>query len=478
MARTLIDSAQTSKRPMLSRALFGLRKLVRWKPSVRLRTLVIAAAVLLLGGGASFTAWAYSRYYTSPVMELAVQEFANTEYPEDPAIRSLYFGQYSGRKITLVQKSQALFDFVLEPADPQTAKVVFHDVDVSLMTPSLPEWARADAGLTRIALTDRQWNRQQVHFDRGSGHLEVTGGDGFEMKNLYTAELAKNCLNAGLWEVLLFVEEEGQKALCYHGWFSFPLGHYRQLFERNTGLSYWKHAHYLEHWFDPAGTPVRLEGLRRVLDEQDVSATFDPSEPILAAGEQVGKRRTTLAANLRSWGDFFDNQHRVRFAQFIPPGRYSVSHPWQNQYGRLSRFGHAIMRKVLSPAASEPLDELELVFTDAQGNPCRFLVSGFELAKLAQLPAREYFRGLYMPMGIGTPPFFQTYDDLQKNSPHKSPYFSLMLDGQDRWINHHDLAVDGPVMHRDINDPSLLHVYLLSYERHSLIIHVIVQTQA
>ena len=81
-----------------------------------------------------------------------------------------------------------------------------------------------------------------------------------------------------------------------------------------------------------------------------------------------------------------------------------------------------------------------------------------------------------MPMGIGVPPFFQTYDELAQNPPHLSPYFCLLLDANGRWINHHEVAVDGPVIHRDLNDPSILHVYLLSYERHSLIGHFVIST--
>jgi len=32
-------------------------------------------------------------------------------------------------------------------------------------------------------------------------------------------------------------------------------------------------------------------------------------------------------------------------------------------------------------------------------------------------------------------------------------------------------------MHRDDKDPNVLHVYLLSYERHSLVGHFVVSTQ-
>ena len=80
-----------------------------------------------------------------------------------------------------------------------------------------------------------------------------------------------------------------------------------------------------------------------------------------------------------------------------------------------------------------------------------------------------------MPMGIGVPPFFLSYEDLKRNPPDKSPYFSVLLDSHDKWINHHEVAIDGPVLHRDMNNPNLIHVYLLSYERHSLVGHFLLK---
>jgi len=481
-----IDSPRDILSPavLFSLALLGIlplviRKMIQWQ--VRLALVAAAAGALLVLSFVGVGVRTYMRYETAEVMEVPITEYSNAEYPEDPAARSFHYGQYTGRKLTLVQTDESHFDFIFEPKHAHIARVVFRDIAVSLMTPSIPEWTKADDGLVRIALTDRQWNRQQVRFVPTSTHVEISGGDGFEKgvsdRGLLSGELAKNCLNAGLWEVLLFEKAtDGTKALYYQGWFTFPLGHYKKILERDTGLPYWKHWYYLEHWFNPAGTLVPLDGLRRVVSERAMRVRFDGDEPIMAAGEQVRKRRTTLAENLLTWKDFYDGR-KVRFAQFIPPGRYSVGHPWKNEYWRLSRFEKGILREVVSPAASKRLDELELVFTGKDGSTNRFIISGFDLATLPQLPLQEYPKGLYMPMGIGVPPFFQSYDDLAKNPPDKSPYFCVLLDGEGRWVNHHEVAVDGPVMHRDEKDPSLLHVYMLSYERHSLIGHFVISTK-
>jgi uncharacterized membrane protein YdjX (TVP38/TMEM64 family) len=452
-----------------------IRKFIQWK--VRWRAVGLVGVGVLLVASAGLGLRTYFRYRTADTMTVPVREYTNAEYPEDPADRSLHFGQYDGRRLTLVKKDATHFDFVFESDNPHVAKVVFRDVDVSLMTPGLPEWTKTDDGLRRIALTDRQWNRQQVRFGGpGSPHVEVSGGDGWERENLYSAELAKNCLNAGLWEVLLFTKEDGDKALYYQGWFTLPLGHYKDLFEYNTGLPYWKHWYYLEHWFDPAGTPVPMDKLREVVRKREVNATFDKSENVIATGEQARKRRTTVGENIVTWGDFYDGR-KIRFASFIPPGRYSLNHPWKNEYLRMDRFDKAILREIKSPATDRTLHELELVFSSTKREgTSRFIISGFDLDALPQLPAKDYPKGLYMPIGVGTPPFFQSYEELQKNPSHKSPYVSVLLDEQDLWIDHHSVAIDGPVLHRDENAPGLLHIYLLSYERHSLIAHFVIST--
>ncbi len=441
----------------------------------RLVRLLACGITLVAVGAASGGWWLRDRYSVADEMLVPVTEYTTAEYPEDPAHRSVRYGRYGGRSLRLNRRNDTHFDFRFEPQEGHVATIEFKNVDVSLMSVKQPEWVKDDPGLTRISLIDREWNRQQVQFAVPGGQIEVTGGDGFEAKNLVTASLAKNCLNAGLWEILLFVEEDGQKALYYQGWFRFPLGHYAELFERNTGLDYADWWWPMEHWQDPAGTSVRLDGLRTVKAERDAEATFDLDEPILFAGEQVRKVRTANVRNHVAWRDFFDGSDAT-FASFIPPGRYSVEHPWGNEYERFARFEKAYLREINSPGRPDAtLHEIELAFSSTDGEPQRLFVGGVDLTALPRLPVSEYQKGLYMPMGIGVPPFYQTYEELQAAPPAESPYYSVLLDAQDHWIDHHSTAVDGPVLHRDADDPGLVHLYLLSYERHTLIAHFTVR---
>lgn len=433
-----------------------------------LRGVGIAALVLIL----ILIVRGWFRYRTADAMSLTVKEYSNAEYPEDPNRRSVHHGKYSARELKLNKRDETHFDFVLESKQPHVARIVFKNVDAGLMTPSLPEWTKGKKGIQRVALNERQWNRQQVSFGGvGSPHLEVTGGDGFEARRLHSAELVKNGLNAGLWEVMLYTQEGGEKALYYQGWFSLPLGHYWSLFEKESGLSYWRHFYYLEHRCEPDGVAIKLEDLRTVLREVTVPCGYSPDEAAFAAGEQSRRRRTLMADNVRMWKDFFDGRS-IRFAAFVAPGRYTFQTTHGNQYLRMNQFDRALVRDIRSPADNEGRSEIELQFssTHAPGK-CRFLVSGFRWDRLPRLGIEDYPKGLYYPMGIGVPPYNQNYDDLLAAPPQRSPYFSLMLDEAGEWINHHKLGIDGPILHRDAQNPNRVHLYLVSYERHTLLGH-------
>jgi len=433
---------------------------------------LIGLIVLFVVIGIAF----FAKYHTSNTMIISVEDVTTADYPEDPSTRSPNYDRYSNRQLKLVKVQDDLFDFIFQSDDPSVATVIFKNIDLSLFVPIAPKWVQEDTNLEKIALIDREWNRQQVSFPIPSAHVQIIGGDGFETEQLAVAELARNCLNAGLWEVQLFTQEEGVKSLYYQGWFNFPLGHYKEVFERYNNCSYFWHWYQLEHWFNPQGTKLDLNKLRTVIAEHEVPVIHNREEKIILAGEQLRKARTFNASGIRCWGDICEEQKKVAFATFAPPGRYRVNMPWGNEYERLAHLERAIVRRIKSPGSARQIDEVELQYRSSKNGALhKFIVSGIALDLLPQLPVKEYPKGLYMPMGIGVGPFYQSYELLKLNPPYKSPYFSLLLDEEDRWINHHDVGVDGPVIHRDVEHPGWIHIYLLTYERHSLFDHYILK---
>jgi hypothetical protein len=376
--------------------------------------------------------------------------------------------------LQIQQNGATHFRFLIKPASRHSSPIELLDVDLAHFVAAVPPWVKSDPDLTKVGLIDREWNRQQVSFQLSSITVRVhQDGDGFEQRALSRVDLARNCLNAGLWEILLFTVEDGEERVYEHTWFTFPLGLYKQLFERVNGLSYWDYWWSLEHWVDPSGTPIRLDGLRTVEREWSVSASARWNEPPVWQGEQRLKLKNVLAPPIYTYRDWYTQP--VQFASFIPPGRYSVSHPRDTKLHYLAEFTGAVLRQVRTPAGPQPLFELELGFRDSRtGEPTKLVFGGLDFGAFPTMSLEQSTKKWQASLGIGNPSFFESYEELLADPPVRRSFYGFHLDAQDRWIDHHAVGVDGPLLHRDAEDPSSFHLYLLSYERHALLNHFVI----
>lgn len=432
----------------------------------------VAAVSVMLALAFGGAAWFQTRYDGSPDQTVRLRSFSNAEYPEDPEPRSLVFGNYPHQHVRIQQIADTHFRFLLQPASPHATVIELTEVDLAHLVAAVPPWVKADANLTKLGLIDREWNRQQISFRRDSFQVH-SGGDGFEARALSRVDLARNCLNAGLWELLLFTVEEGEERVLEHTWFTFPLGLYKQLFERVNGLSYWDYWWSLEHWNDPSGTPVPLDRLRSVVRERPLQVRPAWQEPPMARGEQRLKRKNILAPPIYTYQDWYTQP--IQFASFIPPGRYSLAHPRDTQLHYLAEFTGATLRQVRLLEGDQSRSEIELTFRDNRTRePTRLIFGGLDLRNLPALPPTQYERGWQVPLGIGNPSFFESYRDVLADPPRQRTFYGFHLDAQNRWIDHHAVGVDGPLLHRDAENPSLIHVYILSYERHALLNHFVI----
>ncbi|TAJ25907.1 MAG: hypothetical protein EPO64_07315 [Nitrospirae bacterium] len=384
------------------------------------------------------------------------------------------FGNYPHRRVVIQQTGETRFRFVIEPASDHATSIELIDVDLAHVVAAIPPWVKADPDLIRVGLIDREWNRQQVRFQRVSHHVQVhEGGDGFERHALSRVDLARNCLNAGLWELLLFAVENGEERVYEHVWFTFPLGLYKRLFERVNGLSYWSYWWSLEHWVDPSGTPIRLDRLRAVEQAWSIKATALWEDPPAFRSEQRLKRRNIVSGPVHTYRDWYTQP--IQFASFIPPGRYSVTHPRATQLHYLAELTGATLRQVRTPASPHSLYEIELAFRSSRtGEQTRLIFGGLDLAAIPSMSPEQYERGWQVPLGIGNPSFFESYAEVVARPPIQRSFYGFHLDTQNRWLDHHAIGVDGPLFHWDADDPSLLHLYLLSYERHALLNHFVI----
>ncbi len=441
-----------------------------WSRTIRISASTLAAVTVLSGA-----AWFKFRYDDTPGQTVELKAFSKADYPEDPENRSRVFGNYPHQFVRIQQTGDTRFRFLIEPASSHSSTIELLDVDLAHFVAAVPPWVKSDPDLTKVGLIEREWNRQQVSFRSNSVHVRIhDSGDGFERRALSRVDVARNCLNAGLWELLLYTEEDGQQQLYEHYWFTFPLGLYKQLFEQVNGLSYWDYWWSLEHWVDPSGTSIRLDRLRKIEREWPVTAIPRWDEPPVWEGEQRMKLKNVLVPPIYVYRDWYTQP--VQFASFIPPGRYSVSHPRNTKLHYLAEFTGAALRSVRTPAGPQPLFELELDFRDSRTEePTKLILGGLDFGAFPTTSPEQPTRGWQAPMGIGNPSFFESYEALLTNPPLQRPFYAFHLDAQDRWIDHHAVGLDGPLFHWDANDPSLLHLYLLAYERHALLNHFMIQ---
>lgn len=466
--------------PVEDLALAGMCVLL-WKMSSdtrderRRRFLGLGMVAVVLIGVVGGVVWFNTRYDESPDQTAPLQVFTVTEYPEDPEPRSRAVGTYRHDRLRIHRQADTRFRLVLEPATPNATVIELQDVDLAHLVAAVPSWLAADSNLRKISLIDREWNRQQISFRSDSSSVRIhPGGDGFETRAISRVDLARNCLNAGLWEVILFTVENGKDRVYEHIWFTFPLGLYKQLFEQVNGLSYWDYWWSLEHWRDPSGTPVPLERLRTVESAWPVEAKALWDEEPLWRGEQGLKRANVLTPlHLRTYRDWYTQS--VQFASFIPPGRYSRVHPRETSLHYLEESTGATLRHVRLPTVEQSLAEIELSFKDSHTQETtRLIFGGLDVGSLPTVRPTEYEQGWQAPFGIGNPSFFETYEEVLAHPPRQRSFYGFHLDARDRWIDHHAVGVDGPLLFRDADNPSLIHLYLLAYERHALLNHFVI----
>ncbi|MGK7929217.1 MAG: hypothetical protein AB4290_28930 [Spirulina sp.] len=353
--------------------------------------------------------------------------------------------------------------------------IALNDIDLSLMIPAAPESAQGNAELVKWFILEREFNRQRVIFKADSPHLQVKGDRKLNANNI-SVHLTNNCLGAGYWELAVFSEENGETKKIYQGFFDFPRGSYKDLVETVTGESYWRHAQGIEGWYPGTtffkGQSLDFSTLRDVKNERQVAVRDLKNETIFTLAEQEKKAKLIVDDTRENWQTWDDIRHsEVQFQSFVTPGIYNPEKLWSSNYSEIATLTDAVVKDIDSPLSEKSLQEIDFYFQSEAGKTRKLTVSGVDLKALPQLPPRDYSQGLYMPLGYGTP-FTQDYEELKQNPPVKSPLFSALFDESDRIIDYrHDVGINGMVMHRDALNPDLVHFYLLSYERISIVGH-------
>ena len=364
-------------------------------------------------------------------------------------------------RIELARNAAGRYDVRLVAGAASPEPLVLRDADLSLLIPRAPKLVHGNESLTRLALIQREFNRNEVHNPLPDGR---------------DFSIANNCLERGLWEVKVARSDSGKTATLFHAWFTFPEDEYAKLFRLvNDGLDWAAYAPALAKYPGVGGFPLSLDDLRRpVPGSERELAGLD----VHAAGalerlpEQAGKVKHIRTANLETYADVARPERQpVTLAKFNAPGRYDPAEAMKFDLRWLGSPTKVLWREVSSrrpSGAGAKFTEVEIRFA----NGLRILAADPELARLPARaePPRTEADVLKFVCGIGTPVIHATAAERAAELSADRPRYLMILDAAGNHVDNHLTGVDGLYAWRDASNS--IHLWLVSYERIAFVAHV------
>ncbi len=393
-----------------------------------------------------------------------IKNLNDQDYPDNPDIgfRSKNYREdffMEGRIHSASQEFYWNFSFLTKGLDT----ILLNNIDVSEFIPTIPEHIKSDEYLSYISCVNQEWNRNQVKFNSDEFFTRFP--------KIARIDLARNCLNAYLWEVILYVEEDGEVLPYSHGWFDFPHDVYAQLFEKKNNVLFSKYKAALENWIDPANKQASLNLLREVVDtiEVDFQDHSDKMYPLKAARKKKYKEIIYPEA-FSSMRDLQSDS--TSFATFSPPGIYNKRDPRKTELGRIYNLQDVKAYKTQAISEDKLLHEIQFTFSHRKNNSkTTLIIGGINLDDFPVLEESEANNGWKNSMGIGNHSFYESYPNHIINRSKESPYYAMLLNEKGEWIDSHKVGIDGPIFHFSDEQKSQLHLWLLSFERHALVGH-------
>lgn len=396
--------------------------------------------------------------------QFPIQNLSDKAYPDNPDIgfRATDYAEYYFDEGDLLAQDQERY---LLRFYNKKDTVSFTQLDLSEFIPAIPDGFKKDEYLSLITCVNQEWNRNQVQFD--GANFRSTN------KRIVRADVARNCLNAYLWEIILYVEEAGKTVPYAHGWFNFPKDLYAELFQEKNGQAYSIYQASLEEWVDPPNKPVQLQLLRQPLAALDIAwvDSSDAMYPVAGARQKKFKEIITPVefATMRDL-----QSDATTFATFTPPGFYNRKDPRQTELGRLRNLKHAQAFRTISAINGDTLQELQLLFEDEAGaRKTQLILGGLDMDQFPVLPATEANKGWKTSMGFANHTFYEKYAVQVAQKAKKNPYYGYLATGKGSWLDSHRIGIDGPIFHFSDAERKVLHLWLLSFERHALVGHYI-----
>ncbi len=435
----------------------------------RLAIFIILIGALLIGCQEKNDAQKQEQVYKA-----SMKEMTDEEYPDNNDIESRCkdWEQYKHHQIAIERVDTTNFTITFYPSNEHSDTIQISNINLLEWIPTIPDYIE-DEYLKSIGIINAEWNRQQVKFIEKEFYISRHTEEGIKTVRV---DLARNCLNSYLWELITYAQEGDQTKPLYHGWFEFPRTFYEELFDEvNKGkLTFETYKDYLINYKDPASEVVNFRALRSVDKTQEVVFVNLNHEFYPLTGARKSKYKNIVyPKDPKIINDFLNDS--TSFSTFLYPGYYSTSDPRATTLSKLRYPQKVVVRQVVSNNGTQ--DQcLEFDVTFASGTDSteltRVIIGGVRKNDIPQLALSDYNKGFKMPMGIGNHGFYENARYAQTHSTKNSPYYAVIVDGEGKWLDSHFFGIDGPILHFDKDNPSLLHFWLLSFERHAMVTHL------
>jgi len=394
----------------------------------------------------------------------SISEFSDADYPDNPDINfsaNNYQHEYfTTGKIVKTGEDNFSFSFFSKEDTLSLANISLNEY-----IPTIPDHLKGkDDYLCYLSLVNQEWNRNQVRYN--SSLFSSTD------ENITRIDVARNCLNSYLWEIIVYTTENEKEVPMAHGWFDFPKPLYHQLFQKINDKEFSDFQKPLEDWVDPKNQKINRELLRKV--DQNIKISYNDLSNGMYPLDGARKKKFKEIIHPKTFETMRDLQNdSTTFATFSPPGLYKRAEPRTTQLGRFKQLLEINVNLISSLANNQAgLYEFELIFNDVTDErTTKLVLGGIDISKLPSLNPDKANKGKSSSMGFGNHPFYETYDQHQKLHLIDNPYYAFLCNEKDEWLDSHQIGIDGPVFHVDDQNPNIIHLWLLSFERHSFVGH-------
>lgn len=403
-----------------------------------------------------------------------VKEMTDAAYPDNPDMdgRSKFWDKYEHHKVQIDSNNATDFTVTFFPSNKFSDTLKIEHVNLLDFMPTVPNYITSNY-LKYIGIINSEWNRQQVKFVKNQFYTAKNKEEG---KKTVRVDLARNCLNSTLWEIITYTNEDGKQKSMYHGWFKFPLALYEKLFnEKNKGkLVFNDYKDHLINWKTPETKVIDLSKLRTIDNEWQLKFKNYNNEMYPLTNARKGKYKDIVYPPKPTSINQLLNDSTT-FATFAYPGFYAKAQPRPTTLSMLGIPKKVILRKT-SSKNNDGKTYYEFDITFARNTDTTYLtkvvIGGIQIDSLPKLALNDYNNALKMPMGIGNHAFYETYNYCNSHPSDTNPYYGFILDSKNNWVDSHFFGVDGPLIYRDIDNPEIIHFWLLSFERQAMVTHL------